>query len=280
VTTLTPMARLRVSLSAPAHPAVIVGAHNPVTAALLEAANFDGAWISSLEMSLVHGVEDRNLLGIHEVAESIHYIRAASRLPLVVDADNGYGSVHSTRRAVREFEAAGASAVCLEDSTFPKENSFSDGSADLLDVTEHQRRISAAKEAQKDPDFLVIARTEALIRGYGIAEAVSRGAAYAEAGADLVLLHSRVPGGVEALQAAAAWQGGAPLVTVPTAFPELPPSELHAAGFSLVIYANQLLRSSVRAMQETLDKLRNAQSVEEDCVPMQDLLKLAEGFPG
>ncbi|MCQ4041860.1 isocitrate lyase/phosphoenolpyruvate mutase family protein [Streptantibioticus rubrisoli] len=275
---LSPAARLRAAIASAERPAVIVGAHNPVSASLIETAGFDGGWISSLEMSLVHGVEDRNLLGVREVADSIHYMRQAGELPLVVDADNGYGSVETTRRAVREFEAAGASAVCLEDSTFPKVNSFRDGDSDLLDVAEHQRRIEAAKSAQRDPDFLVIARTEAMIRGRGIDEAIRRGQAYVEAGADLILLHSREAGGEQALAAAAAWQSDVPLVTVPTAFPELTPAELHRHGFSLVIYANQVLRASVKAIQDLLQRVRDADRIEEGCVPMGDLFKLASSY--
>jgi phosphoenolpyruvate phosphomutase len=257
---------------------VIVGAHNPVVAALIETAGFDGIWISSLEMSLMHALDDRNLLGIHEVAESVHYIRSATGLPIVVDADNGYGAAENTRRAVREYEAVGANAVCIEDSVFPKVNSFAGADIDLLPVAEHQRRIAAAKAAQQDRDFLVIARTEALIRDRGFDEALTRCKAAAAAGADMVLMHSKEKGGEQALQAARAWDGGLPLAVVPTAFPEIAPTELHMAGFSLVIYANQLLRASVRAVQDALMGLRDKKLVDASCISMADLLKFANSF--
>lgn len=268
--------QLRAAISRPDRPAVIVGAHNPVAASFIEDAGFDGIWISSLEMSLMHGIDDRNLLGLHEIAESIHYIRSATRLPIVVDADNGYGSVEATARAVYEYEAMGANGICIEDSSFPKVNSFATGGG-LLDVREHERRIRAAKESQSDPDFLVIARTETLIRGGSIEEAVERSRAYCAAGADIALMHSKVRSGQEALSAAAAWDGKVALATVPTAFPQLTLSQLGEAGFSLVIYANQLLRASLQAIQEVLGRLRR-EPVEDSCMPMGDLVDLAHSF--
>src|SRR3990170_2706953 len=110
-------------------------------------------------------------------------------IPVIADCDNGYGNAINVMRTVAEFERAGAAGVCIEDNEFPKRCSFYSGvRRDLVPTEEHVRKIEAAKSAQRRPEFVVIARTEALIAGWGLDEALARARAYAAAGADAILV--------------------------------------------------------------------------------------------
>src|SRR3989338_2839474 len=106
----------------------------------------------------------------------------ATALNVIVDVDNGYGGLHNFIRTVREFESIGCAAICVEDNIFPKQNSLWGGKSALLPMEEHGKKIRAGKDFQKTKDFIIIARTEALIRGYGIGEAVKRANYYVDWG--------------------------------------------------------------------------------------------------
>jgi phosphoenolpyruvate phosphomutase len=160
-------------------------------------------------------------------------------------------------RTVNEQERAGVAAISIEDNVYPKRCSFYAGvRRELIPIEEHCGKIRAAKAAQTIPDFVVIARTEALIAGWGQEEALKRAEAYAQAGADAVLIHSKSPTFDELKTVAKAWSGRVPLVVVPTIFDGVTTAELEDAGFKIVIYANQMVRASIRAMQETLDVIK------------------------
>jgi phosphoenolpyruvate phosphomutase len=263
-------------------PVALVGVHNALVSRLAHRAGFDAGWVSSLEVSAVHGLPDRNLLGLAEMLDAARSMAVSSELPLVVDADNGYGTVEATVRAIREMSASGIAGVCLEDNAFPKRNSFLPGGLrELEEPEEFASKIAHAKAAQVDPDFIVIARSEALIAGAGIDDALARGVRYADAGADLVLLHSRMADGREAVDVASRWDHPTPLVSIPTAFPHMSLRMLGRLGYRLVIYANQLLRASVWSMEQALASLRSGEGVgqlERRIVPMDDLLDLSEQF--
>jgi len=263
-------------------PVALVGVHNALVSRLAERAGFDGGWVSSLEISAVHGLPDRNLLGFAEMLAVARSMAAGSDLPLVVDADNGYGTLETTVRAVRELSGSGIAGMCIEDNTFPKRNSFLAGGArDLEDPAEFAEKIGYAKKVQLDPDFLVIARTEALIAGEGMDAALDRGTCYADAGADLVLLHSRIQDGSEAVAAARRWTHPTPLIIIPTAFPHLSLRTLGRLGFRMAIYANQLLRATVWSVEQALAAIRSGEGVdqlERRIVPMAELLELSEDF--
>lgn len=263
-------------------PVALVGVHNALVSRLAGRAGFDGGWVSSLEISAVLGLPDRNLLGFAEMLGVARSIAAGSDLPLVVDADNGYGTLETTVRAVRELSGSGIAGMCIEDNTFPKRNSFLVGGArDLEDPAEFADKIARAKQVQVDPDFMVIARTEALIAGEGMDAALERGICYADAGADLVLLHSRVQDGSEAVAAARRWIHPTPLIVIPTAFPHLSLRTLGRLGFRMAIYANQLLRATVWSVEEALAAIRSGEGIdqlERRIVPMAELLELSEDF--
>src|SRR6058998_905872 len=196
------------------------GAHDALSAKLAERAGFDAVWASGFGISAVQAVPDANILTLTETLEAVRRIVDAVGIPVVADCDNGYGNAINVMRTVGEFERAGAAGVCIEDNDFPKRCSFYVGvRRDLVAVDEHARKIEAATAARRDSRFVVIARTEALIAGLGLAEALGRARAYAAAGADAVLVHSKARDFRELASFAAAWDGRVPLVAVPTTYP-------------------------------------------------------------
>jgi phosphoenolpyruvate phosphomutase len=235
------------------------GAHDALSAKLAEEAGFDAIWASGFGISAVQAVPDANILTLTETLEAVRRICDAVRIPVVADCDNGYGNAINVIRTVNEFERAGAAGLCIEDNDFPKRCSFYAGvRRELVPIAEHARKIEAATGARRSADFFVIARTEALIAGLGMEEALARASAYAEAGADAVLIHSKAADFAELRAFAAAWSGRVPLVAVPTTYPTVAAAELEAAGFRLAIFANQALRSAIVAMRSTLGEIRSS----------------------
>lgn len=240
---------------------VIVSAGDAITAKLVEEAGFDGIWISGFEASARLGLADNGCITMTEMLNIVKPIVDSISLPVIVDVDNGYGGLQNFIRAVKEFEKTGCSGVCVEDNIFPKINSLWGGKIPLLPMEEHGAKIRAGKDTQKTRDFVIIARTEALIRGYGMAEAVKRAEYYAKSGADMVLIHSREPTGKEALKIPRHWKLNTPLVTVPTKFPQITNKQLFDTGFSMVILANQTERVKIKAIRESLKIMKKY-----DCV--------------
>ena len=244
-------------------PVVAVGAHDAMSARLITSFGFDAVWVSGFGVStMAHGLPDLNLITMTETLDATRRIAGATDLPVVVDCDNGYGGYANVVRTIQEFDRAGVAAVCIEDNLFPKRNSLYQGAShrELVDTNEQARRLAAAKAAQESPLFVVIARVEALIAGHGVDAAVERAVAYAEAGSDAVLIHSKDKSLSEIEQFLEQWHAtrvDVPLVAVPTLFPDYTARQLHQKGFSMVILANQPMRASVQAMEQTLRLLRD-----------------------
>jgi phosphoenolpyruvate phosphomutase len=233
------------------------GAHDALSAKLAEEAGFDAIWASGFGISAVQAVPDANILTLTETLEAVRRIVDAVGIPVIADCDNGYGNAINVMRTAAEFERAGAAGICIEDNEFPKRCSFYAGvRRELVPVEEHARKVEAATAARRDPGFLVIARTEALIAGLGLEEALRRARAYAEAGADAVLVHSKSSDFSELRCFTAAWDGAVPLVAVPTTYPDVTAAELEAAGFRMAIFANQALRAAIVAMRAALREMR------------------------
>jgi phosphoenolpyruvate phosphomutase len=260
-------------------PIVIIGAHNGLSGKIGEEAGFDGLWASGFEISASYAIPDANILTMAENLHAARMMNDVTRVPVVADCDNGYGNAINVIRAVEEYERAGIAAICIEDNVFPKRCSFYAGvKRELSSIEEHAGKIRAAKATQKDRDFVVIARTEALIAGWGMEEALMRGRAYADAGADMVLIHSKSKSPDEVLSFAKQWdRPGTPLVCVPTIYKSTKVETLHAAGFKLIIFANHAVRSSIKAMTETLQTLKREMftgSVEDKVVPLERVYQL------
>jgi len=263
--------KLRERMAGP-EPIVIIGAHNGLSGKLGEEAGFDGLWASGFEISASYGIPDANILTMAENLGAAKIINDAVAVPVIADCDNGYGNAINVIRCVEEYERAGIAGICIEDNIFPKRCSFYAGvKRELATVDEHAGKVRAAKEAQRDPSFVVIARTEALIAGWGMEEALIRGRAYADAGADLVLVHSKSPSPDEVLSFAAQWDRPAALACVPTIYKDTKVATLHEAGYQLIIFANHGLRASIHAMSQTFRTLREQMctgSVDEQIAPL------------
>jgi phosphoenolpyruvate phosphomutase len=242
-------------------PVVAVGAHDAMSARLIGNYDFDAVWVSGFGVSaMAYGLPDLNLVTMSETLAVTRSIEGVTELPVVVDCDNGFGGFSNVVRTAVEFDRAGVAAICIEDNLFPKRNSLYQGKSkrDLIPTREQARRLKAAVEGKDSEAFVVIARVEALIAGHGVEAAIERASAYAEAGADAILIHSKDKTLTEITDFLAAWHDtgiAKPLVAVPTLFPDYTADELHQKGFSMVILANQPMRAAVKAMEETLEIL-------------------------
>ena len=260
-------------------PIVIIGAHSGISGKIGEEAGFDGLWASGFEISASYGVPDANILTMAESLSAAKMMNDVTKVPVIADCDNGFGNAINVIRCIEEYERAGIAGICIEDNVFPKRCSFYAGvKRELSSVDEHAGKIRAAKAAQRDRDFVVIARTEALIAGWGMEEALLRGRAYADAGADMVLIHSKSKSPDEVLSYARQWdRPNTPLVCVPTIYKSTKVETLHEAGFKLIIFANHAMRSSIKAMTETLHTLKREMftgSVEDKVVPLDRVYEL------
>lgn len=256
----------------------LMEAHNGLSAKVAEEAGFSGIWGSGLSISAALGVRDNNEASWTQVLEVVEFMADATRVPILLDGDTGYGNFNSVRRLVGKLEQRGVAGVCIEDKLFPKTNSFLRSTAQpLADVEEFAGKIRAAKEAQRDPDFVVVARVEALIAGHGMEEALKRGEAYRKAGADAILIHSRERHPDEILAFKKEWGDRLPLVIVPTKYYRTPTDVFREAGFKIVIWANHLMRSSLTAMQAAAKQIHDEQTlvgVEERVAPLAEVFRL------
>lgn len=185
----------------------LIEAHNALSAKIAENAEFKGVWASSLSISAAMGVRDNNEASWTQVLEVVEFMSDATTVPILLDGDTGYGNFNNVRRLVKKLEQRDIAGVCLEDKLFPKTNSFIKSEQQpLADVDEFCGKLKAAKDAQQDEDFCVVARTEALIAGWGLGEALKRAEAYWQAGADALLIHSKKSTADEILSFMHEWQ--------------------------------------------------------------------------
>jgi phosphoenolpyruvate phosphomutase len=262
-----------------AEPAVIrvAGAHDALSALVAEEVGFDSVWASSLAISAARGLPDMSLLSMTDYLQAASNINDVCGLPVIADCDTGFGNTLNVAYMVRQYEAAGIAAVCIEDKVFPKRNSFVETDQLLEDADVFARKIEIAKQTQRDDDFLVIARTEALIAGAGIGEALRRAHGYVDAGADAILMHSKSREPDEVVAFLDLWQGRAPVVVVPTTYYAWHVQDAAEAGVAVVIYANQALRAAVCSMRHALRQVLDAGSsvpIEKEIAPMADIFRL------
>jgi len=242
-----------------------MAAHNPLAARLAEEAGFGGIWGSGFELSASYAVPDANILSMGTHLEMMRAIAATVSIPLIADIDTGFGNAVNVHYVVPQYEAAGASAIVMEDKTFPKDTSLrAEGRQELVRIEEFQGKVAAAVAARHDPDFVVIARVEAFIAGLGQEEAIRRGLAYEAAGADAILIHSKQKTPEEILAFIDAWTGRAPLVLVPTAYPQLTEADIAALRkVGVVIYGNHAIRAAVGAMRQVFAEIRRTGGIRE-----------------
>lgn len=259
-------------------PIRLIGAHDGLSAKLGERAGFDAIWASGLEISASYGLPDANILTMTEYLHAATLMNDAVGIPVVADCDTGYGNSNNVIQLVRKYEAAGIAGVCIEDKLFPKVNSFLAGRQELAPIAEFIGKILAAKNAQAHDDFMVFARVEALIAGFSMEEALTRARAYAEAGADGILIHSKQSDPGEILRFVDRWELPAPLIIVPTTYPSLTMERVgELKKIKMVIYSNQGLRSAVAAMERDLKEIvdtGSSASLEDRIVPLSTIFEL------
>lgn len=263
--------------------AIGVGAGDALCAKLIEAAGFDFIWSSSLCVSASFAVPDANLISMSQYCEAARSMNEVMSLPIIADCDTGYGNANNMIYAVKKFEEAGIAGMSVEDKKFPKDNSLLEGGRqELAPIEEFALKIRAAKDHRKDEDFIIIARVEALIAGWGQAEAMKRAIRYVEAGADCILIHSKQRQPDEILEFVRNWKHPTPLVLVPTNYPSLTFQAVEALGkVKLVICANQPMRAAVKAQEELLKEIKKAggiHTIDPMMVPVNRVFEL-QGVP-
>jgi phosphoenolpyruvate phosphomutase len=258
----------------------LMEAHSGLSARIAEEAGFKGIWGSGLSISAAMGVRDANEASWTQVLDAVEFMSDATTVPILLDADTGYGNFNNVRRLVRKLEQRNVAGACLEDKVFPKTNSLLDGERQTLaDIDEFAGKIKAAKDTQQDPDFCVVARIESFIAGWGLAETLDRANAYYEAGADALLIHSKLAVPDEILQFMDQWGTTCPVVIVPTNYYKTSVQVFREAGISLVIWANHALRASVAAMQRTVASIHATQSLltaEKEIVSVKEIFRLQD----
>jgi phosphoenolpyruvate mutase/phosphonopyruvate decarboxylase len=255
-------------------------AHSGLSAKIVERTGFPAIWGSGLSISAQLGLRDSNEASWTQVVDVCDFINQAVNLPVLLDGDTGFGNFNNARRLVNRLELLGIAGVCIEDKLFPKTNSFIDKGApqELADIDEFCLKISACKDAQKDPDFCIVARVEALIADHGVEEAIKRANAYYKAGADAILIHSKKAKADEIREFLKIWNKRHPVVIVPTKYAmDTDAEEMRSLGVNLMIWANHNVRASVKAMKEVSEKIWNNKHcglVEKEIASVNDIFDL------
>ena len=270
--------KLRAVLESPKL-SIAMEAHNAISAILVEEAGFDAIWASGLAISTALGVRDASELTWTEILHTLDYMTSAVELPIILDGDTGYGDFNTVRRLVKRLCDRYVAGVCIEDKTFPKTNSFREANHQLAQSEEFCGRIMAAKDVQTHSAFAVIARTESLVLGRSVDEAMERACAYRDAGADAILVHSKSTSAKQVLEFASKWTDSVPLVIVPTTYPRMTIAEVEGTGISVVIWANHNIRASIQAMKDACDVIireRTAANIEPNITSLDELFSLLD----
>jgi len=255
-------------LVGPGRLASVMSVHNPLSARLAELAGFDGIWASGFELSAAYGVPDASLLSFSQHLDMTRAI-----------VERGYGNAVNVMHVVGAYARAGVAAVVIEDKTFPKDTSLlAGGRQDLVRIEEFQGKIAAARAAGREHDLLVIARTEALIADLGLDEALKRAQAYSEAGADMILVHSKRKTPDEIIGFTRRWSKETRLVIVPTAYPDLTEAKIRELGkIGMVIYGNHAIRAAVTAMRQVFAEIRadrGIHNIDKRIVSVEEIFEL------
>lgn len=237
--------------------------HNGLSAKIAEQAGFSGLWASGLSISAALGLSDRNEASWSQVLDVVEFMTDHVDTPILMDGDTGFGNYHNVIRLVKKLCQKDVSGVCIEDKIFPKKNSFLGEFQPLAEIDDFCAKIKAGKDTQTDDDFTIVARTEALVSGLGMSEALKRAESYRQAGADAILIHSKISSPIEVLDFASEWANRSPLVIVPTKYYTTPTELFREANISTVIWANHSLRSSIVAMKDTTKRIFESQSIKD-----------------
>ena len=240
---------------------VAPGAYDALSARLIAQAGFPAVYMTGFGTAAsVLGQPDVGLLTMSEMVSRAAALAAVvGDRPLIADADTGYGNPINVRRTVREYERAGVAAIHIEDQVWPKKCGHMEGKQ-VISVDEMVQKIRAAVDARQDPDFVIIARTDANAV-YGLEDALRRGRAYREAGADVIFIEA--PRSIEELRAIAQAFPDVPLLynwAESGKTPLLPLEEIHALGFKLVIFPVSMLFAATQALLDLLVALKQGRT--------------------
>jgi len=270
-------------------------AHNGLTGLIVEHTKvkidgqireFDAIWLSSLTDSTAKGKPDIEAVDLTSRLNTVHDVLEVTTKPIIFDADTG-GKVEHFVFNIRTLERLGISAVIVEDKVGPKKNSLFGTSVEQKqdEIDNFAKKISMGKKAQVTEDFMIIARIESLILKAGLVDAVARAESYIAAGADAIMIHSKEDNPGEILEFARAYKSfkqKVPLVAIPSSYNSIYENDLAGAGFGIVIYANQLMRSAYPAMMRTAESiLTHGRSWEADdqLMPIKEILTLVPDGP-
>jgi phosphoenolpyruvate phosphomutase len=239
------------------------GVYDGLSALLAEKWRFDFLWVSSFCCSAAAGLPDAGIIGPEDILNVVRCVRRSVSLPIVVDLDSGYGDPVKAFHVVETMARAGAAALCIEDNPISKRCSLYEGyHRALVSIEEHIARVRAAKAGvvAARSSSRIIARTEALVAGLGVTEALHRATAYADAGADAVFIQSLDSTGNEVLTFGREWRRRTPIFIAPTRLPQITKKDFFNAGISHTMFANQGLRAAHAAMDRTFRILAESDS--------------------
>ena len=242
---------------------LVPGAGNALAARVIETMGFEAVYLSGAGLTNnFYGMPDLGFVSLNDIASHCAAIRDAVALPLIVDADTGFGNALNVRHTVRTLERAGANAIQIEDQVMPKKCGHFAGKA-VIDQAEMVGKIKAAVDARVSGDFLIIARTDARA-SEGLDGALDRARAFAEAGADVTFVEA--PTSVDELRRIASELPCPQIVNVVIGgrTPALPAAEFGEMGFGMVLYANAALQGAVRGMTNALAELQRRGELPED----------------
>jgi 2-methylisocitrate lyase-like PEP mutase family enzyme len=239
-------------------PLVLIGAHDGLSARLIEQAGYPAFFIGGFPLvGARYGVPDIGIKGLGEIAAGVRDILGATNLPVIMDGDDGYGDVKNVVHTIRTYEDMGVGAIMIEDQTWPKRCGHMAGK-DVVDAAFMIDKVEAAVGARRDPDTMIVARTDARAV-HGLDEALRRARAYIEAGADAIFVEAPetveelaiVGGAFDVPQLANPLEGGRT--------PILPPEELGEMGFNVIIYGISLILRITRTMKDALADFRSGE---------------------
>ena len=243
--------------------ALVPGAFNALSARVVADLGFEAIYVTGAGVTnMTLGLPDQGFMGLAEIAEATGRIRDAVDLPLLVDADTGFGNALNVRHAIRTLERAGADCVQLEDQVSPKRCGHFSGKA-VVETAEMVGKIKAAVDARHDPGLLVMARTDARAV-HGFEAAIERAQAFAEAGADILFVEAAES--ADEIRALPRRLGAPQLMNMVIGgrTPIVGAQELADLGYGIVLYANAALQGAVAGMQKALTVLRETRRLEED----------------
>ncbi|KDD87616.1 isocitrate lyase/PEP mutase family protein [Bordetella bronchiseptica] len=242
---------------------LVAGAFNAMSARIVADQGFEAVYLTGAGLTNMHyGAPDLGIIGLRDVADATSRIRDAVELPLIVDADTGFGNAVNVWHTVRVLERAGADAIQLEDQVFPKRCGHFAGKS-VAPLSEMVSKIKAAADARRDEDFLIIARTDArAVEGFDAA--IERVRRFAEAGADILFVEAIVDQDEVGKLPQLLSQPLLVNIVVGGKTPPMPAAQLGRLGYSVVLYANATLQGAVLGMQRALGALRRDGKLDED----------------